>query len=752
MIRKVSSRIYSHYEVVVAIFLAVFIAMTVVITTGLGMGNVSSRTVPVSDSALGSNISVARDVFQKVQGNASPTSALVEGIPLGTEAEFTKAANAFKPLRKKLEETGKLKTRESLLDPFSLAEGAPAGQANPLIAKNGTSFIIMALPKQADNNFDSSERLLKAFKDLKTGILQEYPQAHVYLNSPLYAAEQSRQNSTRISIIIMLVTLLSSLLAFYISTAKSASAFAAASSILVSQISALFILWLATFVVTVPSSLLPVLTLTAAIFSAVSSAVFNAIDAHSLTYTEEGNELNAAGPRARKRARIEYLAQRVSQMRNLIVTAFVVTVLAVALMFASGLSHSMILALICLPTLLAVWGIELIFVPCLLLIAETFTASNFGKESKQWISQHSPLISLQSKLHRRLSLPYLETPFTNNKAAPAIAGLILLLSTLPLLALSPHAASSAELSNSKETIYFRQMAHEGFPSLVDPDFTVIAETSPTNLGDWAIKVANTTKLVTPISEAAPLGEKYAVISLDFKNKNPRFAEKQAALKAVQQSAAGFKHFVYSETARNIETTGAAVKTAPFALLISVLVAFLALFLLSGNLLWSGIELLVGFFTVAGAIGITSGLFKLGILKVLPGSSIETRVDTGGIFIGGFLAVLITAVTLLEPLYNKRPTLTRTTWLITGITAAAACLTGFIQMITVGLIVLSSILLGIMNSVLVYPQILHLQEMESSKLAAKHPKILSLHQKIYHTLTQKLKRSDNTLAEHKTEKE
>ncbi|OKL47670.1 hypothetical protein BSR28_04055 [Boudabousia liubingyangii] len=735
MIKAIASRLYASYELICAVFLAAIIAMTLTVSTGFGQGSVIARTVPVADTAVNSVIAETRQQLLSEGQTEQTTAILVEGVDLSNEAAFDAASQKFTAARADIEKSLKVTTGENFLDPFTL--GFPKANeelANPLLSSNRKAFVALLFAPSTDTPAKQAEfqaRISENLPRIEQEIEKAYPNSTVSVSSPAFAQEQAQNNASKGTLIIILVTLLASLIAFYVATGKATRAFASFSSILGSQLAALTITWLLSFFITIPTSLVPLVALATTVLSGISSAVFNAVDAYSLEYRENIELAGDHGPRTRRRARIEYLAQRMKDKRNLIITAIGITFASILILFAASLNHLVKLAIILLPTVIAVWAIELIATPSVLLLAERF--SQRWNHSKVTLPETSPIVRAQNWLRQRLALPYAQTPFSKNQAAPGIAALLLILASLPCIVISPRAMSAAELMDASQTVHFQQTARQAFPQMVDPDFVVIAQTSPTNLQKWADSINSKSQLVVAKNEATTLGERFATVSFNFRQPDPTFKEMRTALAQVSTPAQGFEHGVYSDTARNIEAVDSGVSNVPLAITLTVILSLGCLFLLSGNIWWSIIQTIMGGLTVTASVGLAAGAFKLGLFKILPGTLVENRVDLGGLYLGGVLAIMITAVTLLEPLSNRRPTATRATWLISGLTALAAIFSGFIQLATTGAIMLASVAMGMLISVLVNPQLLELRNQQDSKLQGKHPRIQKLHDRLHQAL-------------------
>ncbi|AOZ72606.1 hypothetical protein BK816_04265 [Boudabousia tangfeifanii] len=779
MIKYLTTQVYERFQLLAASFVATLIVLILAVGTGFGAGSLISRTFPDPDRALDSTVARAQEMIDTARGGDQTTAVLVQGVPIKNQEDFDKVAELFAPIRDDLARDAKLEPRKQLLDPFQFeyVENADAS-ANPLIAQDGDGFIALALatPGQETQSAADTEKIaINEFEKLESALQDQYPQARVYINSPAYANSIARSHVAWETSFIILFGLLAAAAGFYFSAMRPATAIAGGLGVLFAAMTGLFVAWVATFIVAVPTSLVPVFALVSLLVGIMAIGALLGIDQDRVLRTQRQSledaqsalehqladalELEISTPEPsvpikkpfkqflkeiinptsdpEEATRAKQIAQRVSDNFLLLLTSAAITVITVCLSLIIQLRYLQVYGSVMILATAAIWFLLYLLVPGLQLTLEYFLPSRATEDQTRTTLKSIDPTSVRGKLHefgqrihKHLNTSYRSTPFARNLAAPALALLFLALTALPWFALSPKASTSAELTNVSQTVHFQEVSHAQFPAMADADFSVIAKTSPTELQTWADQVASDSDLLKVESAATEVGDgKYSTINFSFVPELPTFKEQQKAFHQIVDSKPAFEKEVYSDNARNLEAIETAISGSIWVLISVALVAYLSLLLLSANAWWAAIEVAVGFLTVAGSIGSIAGLFKAGVFAYLPGAGMDHRIDLTGIFIGGFISIMLVAILLIEPLFNSRPRTTRAVWAVATAASLPAIFSGQVQPATIGLITVATVVLSIVVSLLLVPQIAIMRDDTDSKMGYRIPLINDLHQKV-----------------------
>ncbi|OKL50015.1 hypothetical protein BM477_03750 [Boudabousia marimammalium] len=736
------TRLYEKHRMLTALFFVLATAMILTLSTGLGLGNLVSRTVPAAEKAQTAQVHRAEAMLAETGESDNLTALLVEGIAIDETEVAARVGELYAGFRSDLEQKLALQPRVELLDPFLFDQDSSDSLSNPLIGNRGRSFIILIAPTN-----DHTPAELEAIDIMVESTLnhfiqklkQAFPEVRVSLSSDSHANEVAQANTLRATSAIVLLAWLLSIMGFYISTRRPAAALAGSLSVIAAGLSGLFVSWVGTFIVSYPVHLVPVVALGSTTLGIIITAIVHTVDSHRLHRAGRLGKALLVPLSERmedlEEERVSQFAKRVRASRLIMLVSFLVPAVTFLLAFAVPLLHVRIFALTMLATTALIWHLAVLLTPGVQLTLEHYFSSHAdvdrptGVLSKIEIAKAGgkPTLSWFERAEQYLNVTYLDTAFSKNMGAPAIAAIILLLTCLPWALLSPKASSSAELSNATDIVHFQSVAQENYPSLSSPAFSVVAKSSPSQLQHWADQVASKSSLLKLVSSAITVGnEKFATVDFDFQVANPTYTEQSEAFKDLAEEESEVEHAVYSETSRNIQVIDATIESLVWLIPLMVLVAALALYLLFGNLLMTTIQLVTGLLMSAASIGLAILISSSGFLTLLPGVGFNVKLDVTGLVIGSFLSVVVIAVVLLEPHVMSRPATSRAVWLVVGAGGIVALFSGQLVAATIGLLLINTIIVTMLGTLLIIPQMLFLASKPDSKLRARNSQISKLH--------------------------
>jgi putative drug exporter of the RND superfamily len=182
-------------------------------------------------------------------------------------------------------------------------------------------------------------------------------------------------------------------------------------------------------------------------------------------------------------------------------------------------------------------------------------------------------------------------------------------------------------AGSAQRAYVETIA-ANYPASAAPAVLVVADGTPEEVTAWAADLP-TEESIASVDPVAPIGDGYVVLGVRPDTTDPGGPVARDAVQAVRDTEAPFGTWVTGQAANQMDFVDALTDRAPLAIGIVVLAIFVLLFLMTGSLVIPLKALLVNTVSIAAALGVMVWVFQdgnlTGVLNFVPTGGIETYV-------------------------------------------------------------------------------------------------------------------------------
>jgi len=207
-----------------------------------------------------------------------------------------------------------------------------------------------------------------------------------------------------------------------------------------------------------------------------------------------------------------------------------------------------------------------------------------------------------------------------------VVGVVLLLGALALPALRLELRNSGTqlLPPSSPDRQFVDILTEQYPASAIPAIQVVGQASPQEMAVLADR-ARALDGVELVAAPRPVGEDHAVISVFMTDPDPGSAAAKAAVQALRTDPPAYPMWVTGATASLVDFTDTLARDAPAAFAVVILATFVLLFFLTGSVLVPIKALIMNVISLGASLGVLVWIFQDGNGESLLGFS-----STGGI--------------------------------------------------------------------------------------------------------------------------